>query len=96
MVRRTGAVDRGQGIFGYFFGGGWAFGQVENDNFTYTADSVQRYIDASDSGYSSFLLEYWADDREGVQIGVIDLDAGEAIPDGGYYLVQQVMIHSDF
>ena len=40
---RTGFLDRVQGVFGYFFGGGWVYGLVENENFR-----------ASVSGYSAY------------------------------------------
>lgn len=44
--RRTGLLDRRQGVYGYFFGGGWVFGLVENDNFRATAASLEAYKSA--------------------------------------------------
>lgn len=93
--RRTIIPDRPQGIFGYFFGGGWAFGQVENPTFRYTADSVRRYreLQPGANGTATFTVEYRAGDPDGIQAGVIDLDAGQEIPvdipEGEYLLVRQ-------
>ncbi|MEM7637533.1 MAG: hypothetical protein AAF269_00615 [Pseudomonadota bacterium] len=40
---RTGALDRLQGVSGYFFGGGWVFGFVENERFRATPDAFDAY-----------------------------------------------------
>jgi hypothetical protein len=40
---RTGFLDRVQGVFGYFFGGGWVYGLVENTGFR-----------ASTAGYTAY------------------------------------------
>lgn len=40
---RSGFLDRVQGVFGYFFGGGWVYGLVENRQFRAYAEGVQTY-----------------------------------------------------
>ncbi|MEL8055306.1 MAG: hypothetical protein AAGK66_04070 [Pseudomonadota bacterium] len=40
---RTGLLDRKQGTFGYFFGGGWVYGLVENDRFRAEPAGIDEY-----------------------------------------------------
>ena len=40
---RTGVLDRVQGVFGYFFGGGWVYGLVENRAFRAYGAGVEAY-----------------------------------------------------
>lgn len=46
---RTGALDRFQGICGYFFGGGWVFGFIENERFRATPEAFEAYTTDSDA-----------------------------------------------
>ncbi|MCA6345608.1 calcium-binding protein [Phenylobacterium sp.] len=45
---RAGALDTNQPVFGYFAGGGWAFGQTETANSRFTPESYARYIEFGD------------------------------------------------
>lgn len=45
---RTGILDRSQGIFGYFFGGGWVHGIVENERFRASPASIDEYKQSYD------------------------------------------------
>lgn len=44
---RTGFLDRVQGVFGYFFGGGWVYGLVENTGFRASAAGYSAYQSTS-------------------------------------------------
>lgn len=46
---RTGFLDRVQGVFGYFFGGGWVYGLVENDRFRAHAAGYTAYQETAAS-----------------------------------------------
>lgn len=92
---RGSATDLAQGIFGYFFGGGWAFGLIENNSFRVTAESFAAYraIVPGPNGTATLTIEWRAGDPRGIQVGTIDLDSGQSIPnsigDNNYYLVRK-------
>ncbi|MFT4253946.1 MAG: hypothetical protein QM608_15860, partial [Caulobacter sp.] len=46
-------------VFGYFVGGGWAFGLVENNNFRITSETYVRYKAAQNG---AFVVNYIAED----------------------------------
>lgn len=52
---RQGLIDVIQPVFGYFAGGGWAFGMAERTGQRFTAASYTRYL----SGQTSFLVEVY-------------------------------------
>ncbi len=92
---RTGALDRSQSTAGYFFGGGWAFGHIENEHFRVQEESFLEYMDL-EAHQSSIVVEYRVGDPAGTEIGEpIDLDRGgiipDTVPDGHYYIVRQTL-----
>jgi len=93
----TGALDRAQGIFGYFFGGGWAFGFVENENARYTYQSVEQYAAASlgDSIQVTWRVgENPTDTRKTVFREIVHGEEGipDNIPDGQVVLVKKTLV----
>lgn len=91
---RTGFLDRIQGIYGYFWGGGWAFGKTENSMFRVTHESFERYEVLKASGATSITVNYRAGSPKGTQTGMLDLDQPGAklpadIQDGTYLLVSK-------
>lgn len=91
---RTGFADRIQGIYGYFYGGGWAFGSVENSIFRVTTDSFRRYESMKANQETEIVVTYRAGDPSGEQTGEFDLDQPNAnlpdeIPTGTFLLAKK-------
>jgi hypothetical protein len=95
--KRLGVTDTFQGTYGYFFGGGWTFGLVENRNLRATADSVSRYLQRNTAG--TFPVEFTYGDPSGLLRGTHDVTNGmpadpfddfflSAPPATGYYLIR--------
>lgn len=87
---RTSFLDRVQGVFGYFFGGGWVYGLVENDRFRAHAAGYTAYQNAAASDPLSPLPFRAGRQLAGVKIGDVHVpaDPQPGLPTDGYLQVQ--------
>ena len=73
--RRTGLKDRLQCTFGYFFGGGWVFGLVENRRFRAGSAGLKSYETSGDR-----ILPWRAGDIDGSEVKSADWPVGDPLP----------------
>jgi Ca2+-binding RTX toxin-like protein len=67
-VPRQGLVDTIQPVWGWFSGGGWAFGRTENSTHRITLETYRRYLDEDLVEGQPFTIEWAASDAEGATI----------------------------
>ncbi len=87
---RTGFLDRVQGVFGYFFGGGWVYGLVENASFRAHAAGYTAYQNTAASDPLSPLPYRAGRKLAGVKTGEVHVpaDPQPGLPADGYLNVQ--------
>lgn len=87
---RTGFLDRLQGVFGYFFGGGWVYGLVENADFRAHAEGYTAYQNTPANDTLAPLPFRAGKDLSGEASGAVAVpgDPRPKLPRDGYLLTR--------